>query len=132
MLYPCLGTIHLKILTLLVFTRVCDTFPPGYRGKPRIPAPGRPYATSLPITEARQSLSTNAGSTVTIYISFSILIKSSLFAHYKSSKKQEKRNHNFNNKNNSSIETELDKSTSSKIQQNSSYTIEKNQNECFC
>lgn len=69
---------------------------------------------------------------ITIYIPFSILIKSSLFAHYKSSKKQEKRNHNFNDKNNSSIETELDKSTSSKIQQNNSCTIEKNQNACFC
>ena len=29
-----LGTIHLKILISSVFTRVCDTFPPGYRGEP--------------------------------------------------------------------------------------------------
>ena len=35
MLYPFLGTIHLKILISSVFTRVCSIFPPGYRGEPK-------------------------------------------------------------------------------------------------
>ena len=34
LLYPFLGTIHLKILISSVFTRVCSIFPPGYRGDP--------------------------------------------------------------------------------------------------
>lgn len=34
LLSPFLGAIHLKILISSLFTKFCDTFPPGYRGAP--------------------------------------------------------------------------------------------------
>ena len=37
LLYPFLGTIHLKILISSVFTRVCGSFTLGYRGEPHLP-----------------------------------------------------------------------------------------------